>query len=107
MTCETSIITVVDDAVVNIIEVAEQGPEGKIASTYETVNKNLAGLDYTLNKVNGVLNTVVYSNGVTKTFTYTAGVLTKVVMSGSTPFGIKLTKTFTYVDASTITITYS
>jgi hypothetical protein len=88
-----------------------QGATGLIASSYETVNQNLAGYPYDLNYNNGVLANIVYtlpgSNTITKTFNYTNENLTSVVLSGDTPGGINLTKTLTYSNGLLSQITYS
>ncbi len=66
---------------------------------YETVSKNLNSWDAILSYTSGDLTTITYSDGVgtiIKTFNYTIGSLTSIVLSGDTPSGITLTKTFTY-----------
>jgi hypothetical protein len=80
---------------------------GGIADSFETVSKNLAAQDATLNYTGDDLTSVVYSGGVTKTLNYTGDDLTSVVLSGATPGGIDLTKTLTYSIGDLVAITYS
>jgi hypothetical protein len=78
---------------------------------FETVSKNLRNYPYVLTYgVDGVA-TITYDLGgglsVVKTFNYTLGVLTTIVLSGSTPTGIELTKTFSYTGADLTSVAYS
>ena len=66
--------------------------------TFETVSKNLdsSGAVFAYD-VSGNLTSITYSNGVVKTFAWgVGGDLTSVTLSGSTPSGIDLVKTFSY-----------
>ena len=77
--------------------------------SFETVSKNLKDYPSTLNYTNGKFTSTVYTlptGTITKTPYYTGDKLTSIVLSGDTPSGINLTKTFTYTDTS-INITYS
>lgn len=81
---------------------------GGISNTFETVSANLSAYDATLNyNGSGDITSIVYSNGVTKTFNYTGADITSIVLSGSTPDGIELTKTLSYTDGNVTGITYS
>lgn len=81
---------------------------GGIAESFETVSANLSSVDYTLNyDINGNITSIDYSNGIIKTFNYTGEDITSIVLSGSTPGGIELTKTLTYVDGDITEISYS
>lgn len=80
-----------------------------VAIAFETVSKNLRSADGVINFTGDLLTSIVYADGITKTLNYNGGgLLTSVVLSGSTPVDIKLTKTFTW-DASDLptTFTYS
>jgi len=98
------------------IKVQSDGANWKILNIYnavsfEEVSKNLRGSPYTLNYVSEVLTTMVYTlstgNTITKTLNYTSGVLTSVVLSGATPYGISLTKTLTYTGTLLTSVAYS
>ena len=79
-----------------------------VAESFETVSKNLPSSDAIYGySLDGDLLTIVYSNGVIKTLNYTSGVLTSVVLSGVTPSGIELTKSFTYTASNLVAVTYS
>lgn len=82
---------------------------GGISDSFETVSKNLQSYDYTINyNGSGDVSSIVYSAGITKTFNYTSGDVTSIVLSGSTPSGIDLTKSLTYdLDGNVEEITYS
>jgi len=69
-----------------------------IAHTFETVNKNLEASSGTLAyDANDDLVSITYANGVVKTLAYDAGGdLISVTLSGNTPEGIDLVKTFSY-----------
>lgn len=79
---------------------------------FETVSKNLKSFSNTFNYAGELLTSIVYDLGdgqsITKTFNYTLDLLTSIVLSGSTPFGIDLTKTFIYNTGQQLTnINYS
>ncbi len=78
-----------------------------VASTFETVSKNLDSVGATLNYTGTDLTSIVYTNGITKTFNYTGTDLTSIVLSGTTPAGISLTKTLTYSGSDLTGILYS
>lgn len=81
--------------------------EAEIASTFETISKNLSASDATLAYTGDNLTSVTYSNGVVKTLNYTGDNLTSVVLSGTLPSGINLTKTLSYSGDNLTGITYS
>jgi len=81
-----------------------------LAEEFETVSKNLKNYPYSL--VYGVdgLSTITYttpSGNIVKTLNYTLGVLTSIVLSGSTPSGIELTKTLHYTGTDLTSVSYS
>lgn len=81
---------------------------GGISESFETVSANLDSSDATLNyDVDGNITSIDYANGITKTFNYTGEDITSIVLSGSTPSGITLTKTLTYTDGDVVNIAYS
>jgi hypothetical protein len=89
------------------------GPSGggSAADTFEVVSKNLAARDAAFAyNLSGQLSTITYTwdtNSVIKTFNYTDGKLTSIVLSGDTPSGIDLTKTFVYDADAIVQVTYS
>lgn len=67
--------------------------------TFETINKNLpsSGGVAVKNATTGLLQTITYSSGIVKTFAWDANrKLQSITLSGSTPSGINLVKTFTW-----------
>jgi hypothetical protein len=80
---------------------------GAAEETFETVSKNLSAEDAVLNYTSDVLTSIVYANGITKTFSYTADGLSTVVLSGSVPGGISLTKTLSYTSGTLTGVSYS
>jgi YD repeat-containing protein len=90
-------------------ETAESLATKYVAIAFETVSKNLRSADGVINFTGDLLTSIVYADGITKTLNYDgSGLLTSVVLSGSTPVDIALTKTFTW-DASDLptAFTYS
>ena len=88
------------------------GATGSFANTFETVSANLASHNPTFAYSAGNLSTVTYDIGggqsIVKTFSYSGGNLSKIVLSGNTPSGINLTKTFTFDGSGNLTsIAYS
>jgi hypothetical protein len=83
------------------------GGGGSATPTFETVSKNLDASDAVLNYSGGELSQIVYANGVIKTFAYGPDGLASVTLSGSTPGGIDLTKTFTYSGGDLTAVSYS
>lgn len=97
-------------------------PQGKVyygsvllaasaSDTFEIINKNIKSYPSTLNYSGSTLTSIVYSLGattITKTLNYDiGGNLTSVALSGSTPSGIALTKTFGYTAGNITSITYT
>lgn len=78
-----------------------------LAKSFETVSKNLDSSDATYSYTTGLLTQINYANGVVKQLNYNNEVLTSVSLSGSTPAGIELTKTFTYQNDELVGTTYS
>ena len=62
--------------------------------SFETVSKNLDAADATFAYSSGQLQTITYANGVVKTFAYGPNGLATITLSGTTPGGIDLVKTF-------------
>jgi hypothetical protein len=84
---------------------------GLIGNTFESVSKNLRQYNYTLTYTLGVLTKIDYTvpsvGTITKTLNYSSGLLTSVVLSGSTPASIQLTKTLTYSSGVLTSVAYS
>lgn len=79
-----------------------------IYNTFETVSKNLASSNGVLGYTGSDLTTITYANGVLKTLAYDAvGDLLSVTLSGATPEGIQLVKTFSYTSGELSSFTYS
>lgn len=90
-------------------ETSESLAKKYVAFAFETVSKNLRSANGVINFTGDFLTSINYADGITKTLNYNGGgLLTSVVLSGSTPADIKLTKTFTW-DASDLptSFTYS
>lgn len=89
----------------------EKGDIGTELITFETVSKNLNNYPYvdTYNGEDIDYRTYDLGHGlsIVKTWNYTAGVLTSLVLSGNTPPGILLTKTFIYTGDKLTSVTYS
>lgn len=89
---------------------SEELKQTLVGKTFETVNKNLEASAGTLAyNVGGDLLTITYDNGVVKTLAYDANSdLESVTLSGNTPEGINLVKTFSYnISGDLISFTYS
>jgi hypothetical protein len=78
-----------------------------LQDTFETVSQNLEGSAYSLTWAGGLVSSVVYVSGVTKTFAYSGDVLSSVTLSGATPGGIDLVKSFTYSGSELVGVAYS
>lgn len=90
-----------------------QGPSGSSSSenTFEAVSKNIKSYSSILNYIGDSISSIVYdldnSNYITKTFAYTPdGLVSSIVLSGSTPMGIDLTKQLNYSGNTLIGVTY-
>ena len=83
------------------------GTGGGGADSFETVNRNLDASDAAISYSGDQISSIAYSNGITKTFSYGVDGLSTVVLSGSTPGGIDLTKTLTYSAGQLSGFTYS
>lgn len=91
-----------------IVSGGSSSSSGGLSESFETVSSNLSAYDSTLNyNGSGDITSIVYSNGVTKTFNYTGTDITSIVLSGSTPSGITLTKTLTYTDGDVTGVSYT
>ncbi|MCP9765154.1 hypothetical protein [Lacihabitans soyangensis] len=71
--------------------------------TFETVSKNLRGIDI----VASTANSMTYANGVVKTITRPSANTIVVTLAGTTPAGIELVKTVTTYADKLPTIIYS
>lgn len=81
---------------------------GAGADTFETVAKNLSATDATFNYTDGVLTSIVYTSAsITKTLAYGPDGLSSVTLSGATPSGIDLVKTFNYTGGNLTGFSYS
>jgi hypothetical protein len=73
---------------------------GGLGDSFETVSQNLKDYPSTLNFTGELLTSKVYDLGsgqsITITYNYTGEFLTSKVLSGDTPSGILLTKTYLY-----------
>lgn len=81
-----------------------------ISESYETVNKNIKAYPYDVSYIDGLVSVISYdtpSGAVNKTFAYSSGKLSSVTLSGATPGGIDLVKTFTYIGDSVSEVIYS
>lgn len=78
-----------------------------IGATFERVSKNLASVDFVLGYTSSTLSTLTYANGIIKTLNRTDGRLTSIVLSGTTPDGIDLTKTLTYTSGNLSAVVYT
>lgn len=87
--------------------VIQSGGGSGIADTFETVSKNLSAAGAVFGYDAGELVTVTYSNGVIKTLAYSPTGLDSVTLSGNTPSGIPLVKTFTYSGSDITGFNYS
>lgn len=88
---------------------APGGPQG--GWTFEYVNKNLEGYNYSLTYSGNNIQTKVFDLGggqfITATYNYTGNNLTSIVFSGDTPLGLILTKSFFYTANKLTSVTYS
>lgn len=78
--------------------------------TFESVLRNLKSYqaDYTYS--NGKITSVLYTIGaesITETVNYSGDTITSIVLSGDTPSGISLTKSFNYTGTNISSFTYS
>lgn len=78
-----------------------------IADTFETVSKNLSSAGAVMGYSGGDLVTITYSNGIIKTLAYSIDSLSSVTLSGNTPSGISLVKSFQYLGGDLIGYNYS
>lgn len=84
---------------------------GSISETFESVLRNLKSYptEFTYN-VDNQVDTVVYtlpSGSITETINYTGTLISSIVLSGSTPSGVSLTKSFSYSGSYPMSIAYS
>jgi hypothetical protein len=87
------------------------GITATIATTFETVSKNLNAYPYVINRLNDTISNVVYtvpgSGTITKSFTYSFGLITSIAIYG-VPIGAKtFAKNLTYVGTSVSGASYS
>ena len=80
-----------------------------IKEEFETVNKNLKSLPYSITYTGNKVSSIAYtlpSGTITKTLNYTGNKINTIVLSGDTPTGINLTKTFTYTGNKITSVAY-
>lgn len=89
----------------------EPGNGGSLSDTFETVLRNIkcypSAVTY---NVDNLIDTVVYTlpaGSITQNVTYTGRYISTIVLSGDTPSGIDLVKTFNYTGYLISSITYS
>jgi hypothetical protein len=80
---------------------------GAGADSFETISKNLSATDATFNYTGDQLTSINYASGITKTLAYGVDGLSSVTLSGSTPGGIALVKTFVYTAGKVTGFNYS
>jgi len=89
----------------------EWGSVSGLSEAFETVSKNLKSYPYVITYNGDDIDYITYDLGgsleIVKTFNYTLGVLTSLVLSGDTPSGISLTKTFGFTGDDLTSVTYS
>lgn len=79
-------------------------------ASFESVSQNINDYAKAFAYSGGNLTTITYTKGlatIVKTFNYSGGNLVSMVLSGDTPSGIPLTKTFTYTGSDLTGISYS
>lgn len=95
---------------VSSLDSSSGGSSDPVATTFETINKNLNSypkiFGYSLGKLVSILYTVG-SGSITKTLGYAGDKLETVTLSGDTPLGINLTKTLFYSGDDLAAVTYS
>lgn len=89
------------------LDYANSGHTGFLGDAFETASKNLKASNGTITYTDWLPTIITYVNGIIKTITYTNGLPTKIVLSWTTPTGIKLTKTIAYTDGRPTSFTYS
>ncbi len=78
--------------------------------SYETISKNLKQYPATLNYTGNRIDSIVYTTEtgtITKTFSYSGLTLLSITLSGDTPAGIDLVKTFNYTLDKVSSYSYS
>ena len=83
---------------------------GGVSETFESVLRNIKSYDCTVNYSSNKISTIVYTTGtgtITETVNYSGDVITSIVLSGDTPSGIDLTKSFNYTGTNITSFTYS
>lgn len=81
-----------------------------LGDSFETISKNLKSYPYAFNKTGNVLDSITYTlptGTIVKTFNRTGIILNSIVLSGDTPSGVDLTKTYNRVGEVLTDITYS
>mgnify|MGYP000597728739 CR=1 FL=1 len=102
----------------SMVDVSQSVEDGSLeeeilnaGKSFETVNNNLGAYpkaySYTGDDLTQVSYTVSATETIIKTLTYSAGKLSEVVLSGDTPDGIDLTKTFIYSGDTLTNVSYS
>lgn len=83
----------------------------QVADTFETINRNLKALPYSIQYSGDLISSITYelpaAEQITKQFGYQSNVLTTITLSGDVPGGIDLTKTLTYTSGRLTEVSYS
>lgn len=83
------------------------GGGGGIPESFDTVSQNLSSAGATFGYTEGLLTSITYASGIVKTLAYGPDGLATVTLSGATPGGIDLVKTFLYTDGNLTGFSYS
>ena len=81
-----------------------------ISESFEVVSKNIKAYPYEISYLSDVVSLISYTTPggvVDKTFNYVLGKVSSIVLSGATPGGIQLTKTFSYIGDAIAEVAYS
>jgi hypothetical protein len=98
------------NCLLNIYYLGGSGGSSFLSEAFESVSKNLKSYPYVITYNGSDIDYITYttdSGTIVKTFNYTLGVLTSLVLSGSTPSGITLTKTLQYTGSDLTSVVYS
>lgn len=83
---------------------------GSVSETFESVLRNLKSYNSTISYSGDLIDTIVYtlpSGTVTETVDRTGNIINSITLSGDTPSGIDLIKTFNYTGNKITSFTYS
>lgn len=85
---------------------------GFLEYSFEAISKNLKAYDYSIAYTGDLVDEITYDLGgglsIVKSFSYNIDdTVSTIVLSGDTPSGIELTKTFTYTSGKVTSVGYS